>query len=404
MPRKKTGNLLKRPSGYYGRFWTTIEGEKIRVTKPLDTHDLRVARLRLARLVDGDGLEEQTAFGSRETFKAAALRIFEIREADGVRGAKYEYNRLQRYAFPIIGKKKVTEISVADINAVYDHCKEKGLGRQTTQHVRQNLRNVFRQLRREGVLKANPVDESELPKYRKAIKRERAVLTDFELETYLQYEHERPQWRRPVMERQVMACVSRMLGGMRTGDLHALHWEMFDLDGFEWCRVPRQKTKAPQLLEVPGMLRPVLAKWWELAGSPRTGVVFPTRHGKRAGEEKRQVSHANRFRRDLMEAFKQARKRGVKGIPRPGSPRWIELFEKTPYTLPVDFHSWRRAYSQALADADVNVQTAAALAGHATLSAHNRYLQNVSKMRRMPEKALPKIGQDSDPDTEDEGP
>jgi hypothetical protein len=38
------------------------------------------------------------------------------------------------------------------------------------------------------------------------------------------------------------------------------------------------------------------------------------------------------------------------------------LFEETATTLPVDFHSWRRAYCQALADADVNAQRAKALA------------------------------------------
>lgn len=61
------------------------------------------------------------------------------------------------------------------------------------------------------------------------------------------------------------------------------------------------------------------------------------------------------------------------------------LFTETPERLPVDFHSWRRAYSQALADADVNAQQASRLAGHDSLSAHQRYLQNAEKMARLPE-------------------
>ena len=69
-----------------------------------------------------------------------------------------------------------------------------------------------------------------------------------------------------------------------------------------------------------------------------------------------------------------------------------ELFVETPHTLPVDFHSWRRAYSQALADADVNAQRATALAGHASLAAHQRYLANASKVLAIPEAALPRIG------------
>ena len=59
-------------------------------------------------------------------------------------------------------------------------------------------------------------------------------------------------------------------------------------------------------------------------------------------------------------------------------------------------HAWishprRRAYSQALADANVSAQQAQALAGHALLDAHQRYLLNTSKMRELPEAALPQI-------------
>jgi hypothetical protein len=132
--------------------------------------------------------------------------------------------------------------------------------------------------------------------------------------------------------------------------------------------------------------------------------VFPARRGKRAGEAKAKSSHAKAFRRDLERAF------GVyawkwdepaKGKTEPETGSYVEarehtarerqLFTETPHTMPVDFHSWRRAYSQALADADVNVQQAAGRAGHASLTAHQRYLENASKMRRLPEKALPRL-------------
>src|SRR5690606_26370636 len=73
------------------------------------------------------------------------------------------------------------------------------------------------------------------------------------------------------------------------------------------------------------------------------------------------------------------------------TPREREIFEETAYTLPVDFHSWRRAFSQALEDADVNVQQATALAGHASLEAHQRYLQRSTKVRKLPEAALPNL-------------
>ena len=68
-----------------------------------------------------------------------------------------------------------------------------------------------------------------------------------------------------------------------------------------------------------------------------------------------------------------------------------ELFTETATSLPVDFHSWRRAFNQALANAGVNAQTAQALAGHASLTAHERYLRNADDMKRMPEAALPRL-------------
>jgi hypothetical protein len=76
---------------------------------------------------------------------------------------------------------------------------------------------------------------------------------------------------------------------------------------------------------------------------------------------------------------------GARGL----TPRQRELFEETEFTKPVDFHSFRRAFKQALADAGVELQTAMALSGGSDAKAHRRYLNNTSKMRRIPAAALP---------------
>ncbi|HMR74332.1 MAG TPA: hypothetical protein PKD61_04450, partial [Polyangiaceae bacterium] len=190
----------------------------------------------------------------------------------------------------------------------------------------------------------------------------------------------------------------------------------FDVEhgAFTWGWAPRQKTKRPQLLEVPAMLRPILHDWWQRHGKPQTGVVFPSRRGERVGEAKGKASHANAFRRDLRRAFGIDEATRVETTRRNGrkltktvwkqcrelTPREHELFIETDFTLPVDFHSWRRAFSQALADADVNAQQATALTGHASLAAHARYLANSGKLRRLPTGALPKLGVLSVPRTE----
>jgi len=68
-----------------------------------------------------------------------------------------------------------------------------------------------------------------------------------------------------------------------------------------------------------------------------------------------------------------------------------ELFEMSEYTKPVDFHSFRRSYKQALADSGVEIQQAMALSGASDAKAHQRYLHNTAKMRTLPEAGLPSL-------------
>src|SRR5690606_36055868 len=128
----------------------------------------------------------------------------------------------------------------------------------------------------------------------------------------------------------------------------------------------------------PEPLRTLLRERWRLAGEPTSGAVFPVRRGKRAGELKahRGISYAKALRRDLKIAF-GARYRDEAGrwkekTPAELTPRERELFLETEATRPVDFHSFRRAFNTALADAGVNVQTAMRLAGHADAATHMR--------------------------------
>ena len=202
-----------------------------------------------------------------------------------------------------------------------------------------------------------------------------------------------------------MACTSRIFGGLRWGDIRALRWENFDTSNGAFAKgwAPRKKTARPQALEVPAVLRPILRDWWERHGRPTAGLVFPARRGKRAGEERKAGSMARALRRDLMRAFgivvpaantlvrsnnrPDARPTWVEA--RPMTAREVELFEPTTFTKPVDFHSFRRAFKQALADSGVDVQASMALSGATDMAAHARYLLNTAKLQRVPEAALP---------------
>lgn len=403
MPRARTGQLIWRKTGWYARVWTVIDGEHVRVCKALGTLNKAVAKRKLARLLEADNAQAEDVTRS-ETFAEAARRVYDTRKAENteLRGPREEFAQVEKYALPVIGGMSVLAIQAHDVNSVLDHAKAQGQSRQSVQHLKQRVSNVFAQLRRDGVRRENPCDESEMPKYADVVIKERAVLTDHELAIYLAWEHPTKHHKGAVLERQVMVCVSRMFGGLRTGDLHALHWESFDVEhgGFTWGYAPRQKTRRPQLLEVPEMLRPFLHDWWTRAGQPQAGLVFPARRagrrGDRVGKQKINVSHAGALRRDLEAAFKAEHERAKAEGRKPSAPeeksnRWRELFVGTDYTKPVDFHSWRRAFAQALADADVNVQQAIALTGHSDPAVHARYLRNAGKMRALPLAALPRI-------------
>jgi hypothetical protein len=77
---------------------------------------------------------------------------------------------------------------------------------------------------------------------------------------------------------------------------------MIDRVDFAECFIPRAKTRTPQRLAIPDVLAPFLRAWWERAGKPESGAVFPVRVGKRAGEAKRTNSHAKRLRVALQRA------------------------------------------------------------------------------------------------------
>jgi len=201
-------------------------------------------------------------------------------------------------------------------------------------------------------------------------KKARAVLTDAELGALVSH---------PDVDAEIKLVVllSRTIGGLRAGDLNGMDWTAFSPD-FETCSFVRRKTRKknplPQTLEVPAPVRAFVAAWWERQGRPVAGPVFPVRKGKRAGGFKKHssMSYADRLRRELLRA----------GVDR------RELHTETATTLPVDFHSTRRAYATALARVGVNDQTAMALTSHSDPKVHQRYVE-LASIRSMPAAAVP---------------
>src|SRR4029077_15963719 len=67
------------------------------------------------------------------------------------------------------------------------------------------------------------------------------------------------------------------------------------------------------------------------------------------------------------------------------------LYFETATSLPVDFHSFRRAFNTALAGAGVNMQRAMHLAGHSDAKTHGLYVMRSPEMRSTPDAALPRL-------------
>ena len=387
----------------------TIDGESVRRRVQLETSDPDVAKVKIEKMQHAE-LEAPPA-PSKDTFREVAKVVFEAREARKVKDVHIETGRVEKHVLPFVGKlretpfgdRAIATITADEVLELLAAKRNEGYGYEHINKMRQAIKYVLDHAKREGLA-------SKMPPFQAVLKKSRAVASDEVLIIYLAWEHPVPRFRAGVRMRQAMSAVSRCIGGQRTNDLHVATWQddlMVPATGepsFEQAWVPRTKKRAPQLLETPEGVRPMLRLWWEWSGRPRRGPVFPLIRGDHAGQAREvQDSHAAALRGDLRRALGIERwdpdfgkgQRGPQGRWVPGrEPTAKErvLFEEGRYTLPVDFHSWRRAWSQALKRVGANVQTSAALTGHASdLRAHGRYLDNPTEAQAVPAGVVPML-------------
>ncbi len=417
MPRARSGTLV--PPGADGMWRARVtkdrpDGTTWRPLYSLGTTDKALARRKLARVnaalaAGRDPFDAAELANAPELVKDYADAWLGKRETHGIVMAPDERRNIERHVVPEIGHLPVCDVRPSHIRSILEGVAEKTYRRggaaserryrrETVVKVRGAMHRMFRAAQEEDLLEYNPVTPVRTPKLRE-MRKERAILTDAEFATFIACE-------RADLELRMLALVARCEGGMRTGDLHRWDWAQIDRVHFAECIIPRAKTETPQVLAVPPVLAPFIRAWWERAGKPEAGPVFPVRVGKRAGEAKRpENSYAKRLRRDLFRAgvyrmppvevpatkpgqrtdLKKAPE-GTKLAPHPRDP----LYHETATTLPVDFHSFRRAFNTALAEAGVNVQHAMHLAGHSDAKTHMRYVMQAPALRTIPAAALPR--------------
>jgi integrase len=408
MPRARTGTLVPPAADGIWRARVTKQHPDGSISRPLyslGTTDKSLARRKLARLValveSGAGvLDAAEATGAPERVKDYAEAWLKKREAEGVGMALRERRNLDRYVLEAIGYLPVCDIRPPHVRGILDDALARGLRRNSLAHIRGVMHRLFRAALEDEIVEHNPVAAVRTPKTRE-VRKERAILTDDEFTRFVGC----PEVD---LELRMLSLVARCEGGMRTGDLNQWDWTMIDRAHFAECFIPRAKTRTPQRLAIPDVLSPFLRAWWERAGKPESGPVFPARRGKRAGEFRSALglSFAKRLRRDLFRAGVHRlapievpamrpgirtdlgrRPKGTKPAPDPRDPLYFE----TATTLPVDFHSFRRAFNTALAEAGVNVQHAMHLASHSDAKVHARYVMSTKAMRMVPDAALPRL-------------
>lgn len=430
MPRKATGTLVWHKEQWYGRYWATVDGERVRKFEPLGTKNELIARQRLAALVEAANRGDEAATQRVETFEEAATRIVELRRRTVV-NARAEGSYMRTHAFPVIGRIPVNEVTKADVQSVLEAVRDAGLSAQTIVHVRNAMSAVFKQLRRESVVDALPVPETdELPDpLPDAIDdRPKAILSDEELMLYLAYTDPREgeRFRGPVRERQIMALFSRCVGGMRTGELHGLTWARAAVEGerFEQLEVVRYKTRRKairrgskaavrQLYPLGDSPLPLFLRYWyvrtkQLAGGRAPDAdapLFPVRRARRAaanehgpavvnvGRKRENAAHAAALRKDVAAAFKAAREAGDERAPAEGSRRWRELFDGTDDRRRLMFHNSRNM-AAVVAERVARLTSAARFTGHASASMLQHYREMAGEVDVVP--MLPELLPDPD--------
>jgi len=405
MPRARTGTLVKPGRDGFHRARVTKDNADGTTSRPLyslGTSDKTLAKRKLAKinaaLARGDDITDAVdAAGAPERVKEYADAWLEKRVAQKISMAGYERGYLTNHVLDAIGPMPMGDVTPSHVRSILDDVVLKGLKRATVEQVRGVLHRLFDDAWRAEIIDANPVMRVKMPPMRE-VKKARAILTDEEFTRFV-------GCAEVDLELRMLSLVARCEGGMRAGDLNAWDWSAIDRVDFGECFVPRSKTAAPQRLAIPEVLAPFLRAWWERAGKPESGPVFPARKGKRAGEFKAKKSaYANRLRRGLIDAavFRLKPHEEVREV-RMGRSKSTRtkrqilpdardpLYFETASTLPVDFHSFRRAFNTGLAEAGVNVQHAMHLAAHADAKVHARYVMSTEAMRTVPAAALPTL-------------
>jgi hypothetical protein len=385
-PEKKRGRFAiewrPRMGVWVGRI-RELDGKRSRLYS-LCTDNATLAEQRYDRWLETGEPPKQSG---RELFKDAAERIVAKMVEAKEGNALDRRTRVRSFALPVIGAIEVAQLEHHHVAAVLDAMVPRGYSSAYVLSMRVDISCILGVLCREGAVAHNCALGVKLPPHASDNDddREPVQLTDEEI---LQLQRERGFKR----ELDIMVLHARQLAGHRTSCLHAEDWSDWDLVHWKTVKVRRPKTDDGRRMKeragrrrgrrayekvlhaIPSVVVGPTQAWWHAQGCPKKGPVFPVRKGPKAGERKGDnISYAKALRKAAWEAGLRRPLPGYAEAIGDDRKKFCALQTATAESLPLDFHSLRRAFITACASAGMTLQDSMDASGHSVASTHHGY-------------------------------
>ena len=182
------------------------------------------------------------------------------------------------HIYPLIGAKKLSELTAPAINAFADRLREEGRSPEMVRRVVRSLGAIFREARRRGLSSVDPTAGLELHLPGREDPRPVSP-TKAELQATIAAAADR--WR-PVI-------LVAIFCGMRASELRGLRWEDVDFEGRKikvtqradaFQKIGRLKSKSGyRSFPVPPMVLNALREWKLICPKGDLGLVFPNGNG-----------------------------------------------------------------------------------------------------------------------------
>lgn len=261
-----TGTLCYRGGTWQVRVRSKPQGSEKTQDVYLDTEtsDEGLARQRQPGVVKKylEGLGKPAIKGSsklivpRVTMTEVAASYYPKRQANGVKSWKDERRHWDLSIKSILGNFEPKNVTTSDIERVLLAAKQNGYSKETIKKIWLECFRLMKEARKAGHCPTNVADRElvEMPRG-KVDERKRQQPTDEEFWVYLDHpdtfdysevenrrRRERGEPELISLEVKTLAVVSRIIGGARTSDLHALDWSRVDVD--EWTTLQMYRLKS----------------------------------------------------------------------------------------------------------------------------------------------------------------